>query len=494
MKVNTSPDPRFYQELARQDLSFDQAVAELVDNSISADAHNIEIHLEVSGDVLTLLVADDGHGMALADITDKILRMGGTGQNPGPMNEHGFGLKNSLSRLTEGTRSFLMLTRDDEAQKLGRTYLIKGPLSPDMFVELVGPAETIFWQKNISHLKLDTGTRVSAETSLTFLNTALQRRGRPFQRLDYAHVEALTEHLGVFYRPFLDNQHKLFLKWKNPESSRWMENEIKGLPVPYQGSPHNERIQIEYEGATHDAYYKWGKLNEEDSRTRGHKIYYQGNALTQGIDVKVRKRVILVHQLTELFGLQRHSDMNDLVGELELDDPIFSTVNNKTGLDRNNPVIERLVDLMSSQHLPPHDVRALVFGEAGLRRRIATTLKSATPDGSVQELAPVWTRVGVEVDIVQTVGSKTVIYEIKNRELDPVDVYQLVMYWDAMTVDHTRPFLAKLVSMDDVTPKVRNLITYWNRREDATGKKYNLAFVRGDELIAGGPSTRRRSQ
>lgn len=275
---------------------------------------------------------------------------------------------------------------------------------------------------------------------------------------------------------------------------RWTDIEIRGLGVPYEGSVHNERIQIDYGGSIHDAYYKWGKLDANLSRTRGHRIYYQGNALTQGVDVKVRKRVILLHQLDELFDLMRHADMNEFVGELELDDPIFSTVNNKTGLDRSNPIIEKLIEEMSLRHPPPHDVRALVFGEAALRQRIATTLKAATPDGTVQELAPVWSRVGVQVDIVQTIGSKAVIYEVKSRELDPVDVYQLVMYWDAMIVDGTRPFAGKLVSMEDIPTKVHNLVHYWNRRKDATGRRYYLDFVRADHLIAGGPSTRRRAR
>lgn len=486
-RVDTSPDARFYSELAKQDLTFEQSVAELVDNAISARAMNVEIHLAQINEKISLLVADDGRGIPLEDIEKKVLRMGGTGTNPGSMNEHGFGLKNSLARLTEGNREFTIMTRDSSAA-LGEYYIVRGPLSPEMTVDLARKEEVMFWEGSLTHLGLGTGTRVRALTTATFLNSVLARRGRPFKFLDKEHIDALAEHLGVFYRPFLDSTHKIFVKWTGRDGS-WNEIEIKGLPVPYEGSAHNERLVIQFEGREYEAYYKWGKLDENLSRSR-HKIYYQGNIQTQGIDVKVRKRVVLPHQLTELFGLARHNSMNTLVGELELDDPVFSTVNNKTMMDVNNPLIESLVEEMSTRHLPPHDPRALVFGEAELRKRIAATLRTVTPGGMVQELAVVWSRVGVQVDIIQTIGDSNVIYEVKNRELAPLDVYQLVMYWDALVSDGIRPLVANVVSPEDLPPKLRNLVDFWNSRTDTDGEHYKIEFIRSDSLTAATPSTR----
>src|SRR6266496_2531149 len=97
--VNTAPDARFYTELARQEMNFEHAVAELVDNSISAGARNIEVHLWPEDDqrLINILVADDAHGISLDDIRNRIMRMGGMGGVPGFLNEHGFGLKNSLA-------------------------------------------------------------------------------------------------------------------------------------------------------------------------------------------------------------------------------------------------------------------------------------------------------------------------------------------------------------------------------------------------------------
>jgi len=137
-EIDTSPDARFYEELGRQDMSFEHALAELVDNSISASARNIEIHLRPNddGSSVILKVADDGRGISIDDIATRIMRMGGMGATPGELNEHGFGLKNSLACLTEGARDFTLLTRDQHAVESGNTWIIRGPLRPDMEQEL----------------------------------------------------------------------------------------------------------------------------------------------------------------------------------------------------------------------------------------------------------------------------------------------------------------------------------------------------------------------
>jgi hypothetical protein len=184
--------------------------------------------------------------------------------------------------------------------------------------------------------------------------------------------------------------------------------------------------------------------------------------------------------------------MNDFVGELDLDNPAFGTVNNKTGLDVNNPLVESLLEEMSTRYLPPHDPRALYFSESELRHKIAATLEAATPGGTVQELATVWSRVGVQIDIIQTIGRKHVIYEVKNEELEPLDAYQLRMYWDALVADGLKPFVAKLVSPEEMPAVVRNIVRYINQRKDAAGNKYQFDFVRSDRLLAATPATRRR--
>jgi hypothetical protein len=223
-KIDTSPESSaFYAELGRQDMSFEQALAELVDNSISAGARNVEILLSPREDgFMDIQVADDGHGIDPTQIQNRIMRMGGKGATPGEMNEHGFGLKNSLSCLTGGDRYFRILTRDRKAKEESRIYMVDGPLAKaSLELDLLPKAKLGTWSEGTQHINAGTGTRVLARTTIRYLNTTLPtRQGRPFERLldhnpsGISHTEAITEHLGVIYRKWLDDTHHLFLRYR----------------------------------------------------------------------------------------------------------------------------------------------------------------------------------------------------------------------------------------------------------------------------------------
>jgi hypothetical protein len=501
-KVDTSPEPaQFYRELGRQDMSFEQALAELVDNSISAHANNVDIFLspDDTGTIIDVQVSDDGHGIPEDQIEKRIMRMGGIGSNPGWMNEHGFGLKNSLSCLTGGERYFRILTQDQRAAVQSRVYIVEGPLDKSpLEVDLLKRANMDRWDGERKHLRPGTGTIVLARTTIRYVNTTLPvKPGRPYESLidtaasGVSHIEAILEHLGVFYRKWLDDDHRMFLRYQLEDGKVIHEADVVSKEIPFNGNPNNELIDVVVNGATYKVNYKSGTLNEATRNRNRFKIYYQGNLQTQGVDVVFRKRVILPHQLTELFGLARHNSMNNFVGELVLNDAKFRTLNNKTGLDKHDPATVALVEEMG-HHEPPHSAGAIVYGEAQLRRKIKSQLEATAYGSSAQENAPLWTRVGVEVDIIHTIGKDDFLYEIKNRPAEPLDVYQLVMYWDASVKDGTRPKLGRLVSPELASKPVERLIAYWNGRTDADGRHYNLEFIDVASLLAGSPRTRSR--
>jgi hypothetical protein len=96
--------------------------------------------------------------------------------------------------------------------------------------------------------------------------------------------------------------------------------------------------------------------------------------------------------------------------------------------------------------------------------------------------------VGVQVDIIHDFDRQHVIYEVKNREIEPLDVYQLVMYWDACVRDGHRPTLARLVSSEEPPAWLDEMIDYWNRRKDASGRRYRIEFKQASEFIGGYPT------
>ena len=481
--INTTPETRFYTELGKQDLSFEQTLAELIDNSISADSKNIEVHIIEDGEKIKLVVADDGSGITISDLINRVLRMGAPPSTPGVMNEHGFGLKNSLSRLTEGHRQFTLLTK---ARSDSNFYAVRGPLRGDMKVNRPDRSEKLLWTSNISELSSNSGTRIYAETTLTFLNTTLHKlyeRGRRPTRLEEKQIDVIKEHLGVFYRRWLDNDHKLFLKWKTT-GGKLKKARISAMTIPYKHSPTPSRLVIQEGSNSYEVYYSVGELDKDLSARLGFKIYYQGNQRTQGIDVIFRKRIILPHLLSELFPLTRHNSLNWLVGELVIEDPIFTTFNNKTGLDPNNSIVSKLLEELNDRYVPQSSSGAYNLGEASLRRKIAQALETGNPGSTAQENAPIWSLIGVKVDILhQMSNAEEIIYEIKNEELAPLNIYQLIMYWDGRVADKKRPKLARIVSTENESAMIKKLVKYFNKRKDAGGKPYKIEFVHADKLL-----------
>ena len=87
--------------------SLETAVADVIDNSISADAAEVEIVCDLSAETPTLVIIDNGHGMDSDGIIDA-MRHGGTdprrARSPRDLGRFGLGLKTaSFSQCREVT-------------------------------------------------------------------------------------------------------------------------------------------------------------------------------------------------------------------------------------------------------------------------------------------------------------------------------------------------------------------------------------------------------
>lgn len=490
--VDTTPaDESMFQGFSRQDLKFHQALGELIDNAISGTSDpnrfKIEIHIEKNRDGVDVVVADSGVGISIADLQQKILRVGGKGSRKGKLNEHGFGLKNALCVLTQNESPFHILTRDQEAKDAGLYPKVEGPFRFSPPMQVIAGSE-MEWANNMSICTTDMGTRIYARSSAAYLKSVARGGNPPFDTL----MLRLLEHLGVMYRGYLENSKgEMLLRWRDvsQQTAAWSDDEVKAIPIPYQKAK-EETIPVTYAGKAYSVQYKWGVLDASIAKdsTKGRpyplKMYYQNNQSTQGIDIRVRGRVILPHQMTYLWpGLAPHPESNSFIGELIVDDPVFSTVNNKVQLDPNNPVWEAISEcLQRKDYHPAETVKEAKQNEAGIRRDIQGKLKNIVAGSTVQENVPTWPAVGVSIDIVhRMVNGDEHIYEIKVGAPSPIDVYQMIMYWDARVEEGVRPKLARLVCKNE-SQSVANLIDYWNERKDKGGEQYKLEFKRIDSL------------
>lgn len=491
--VNVSiPEDAYWIGLSKQNMDFHQVIGELIDNSISASGLDrdgdlkpfvIEFNIQRVGNEIRIKVADQGIGISLQDLREKILAPGGKGSNLGPLNEHGFGLKNALCVLTCNELPFRIQTRDNNAIAKNQCYLVKGPFRRAMQVELDDLAN---WNMNLIHVTGDGGTRVFAVTTYHFFNT-LYKRATTFSTL----IVRLIEHLGVMYRGFLGNtSNKLWLRWQDqgedgetPNSSApWEEHRINAISIPYDaGGKKTINLQVSHNGINALAKYEFGLIDKEKTNDDSLgvpyplRIYYKGNIPTQGLDVRFRNRVIAHSLLPEIWhDMARHNDYNKFIGELILDEK-FRSVNNKTNIDPHNPFWEKLLAKMNEnefEYKPQRITRTQT--EETIKSKLKTHLEGLVTGSKATLDHPVWGGAGIKADIVHIKPDSTVdVYEVKAGTASPQDVYQLLMYWDGLVEDGKTVKLGRLVAKS-IPPSVETLITYLNTRRDVRSQPYSF--------------------
>ncbi|OGO03469.1 MAG: hypothetical protein A2Y72_06815 [Chloroflexi bacterium RBG_13_53_26] len=450
MDIDTTADYSFlYDGLSKQSIDFHQALAELVDNAISAkrgDYFTIEILLEAKEEQIQVTVADDGKGISKDELQTTVLRLGGRGASPGLLNEHGFGLKNSLCLLTGNKRPFAIITADHETAALGLQWAVDGPFRPSMQARLAADGR---WLKDLVLCKGSTGTRVSAMTTHDYFRTLYPRA----KNLDIL-ATRLAEHLGVFYRHWLsaDPRNQIWLRWKHG-SSAWRDIVVPAVKLPIKDDQQSFSIDVELDGIKAHGKYTIGAIDE--SKTQGDhppfplEIYYQHTERTQGVDVVVRNKVILTHQLEQLWlGQIRRRERNDFLGELVLEGGNFSTVNNKTDLDPHNPLWLAVKEQLNSRTelLPPK--YSAGRDEVAIRDGLKDLLEQFETGSKAWVNYPVWSGTGVRADIIHEGPNSSWldVYEIKDAPAAPQDVYQLIMYWDGLVNDGKTPRRGRLVA------------------------------------------------
>ena len=113
IKQSTPFAPLLIESMRSLGYSFDTAIADLIDNSVSAKAKNIKILIDPSDDP-QLIIFDDGHGMDSATL-EEALRFGSRGPNE-VRDEHDlgrFGLGLKSASLSQCRRLIVVSKRND---------------------------------------------------------------------------------------------------------------------------------------------------------------------------------------------------------------------------------------------------------------------------------------------------------------------------------------------------------------------------------------------
>lgn len=429
-----------FRGLAKQNLLFHQCIGELCDNAIAATPGGKKFRIDIifhacpgNNDAVDVYVADNCRGMSLEDL-GIALQLGECPTSDNRLNEHGFGLKNALATLSGGNGPWNLWSRK---QGEDQTYHIAGPFTTHMTIDECDqfPQEAF--------LPADLSTLLKVRCKFSFIQT-VQGRGAPSKDLAKLR-DWLLEHLGVLYRGYLEQDRTTYEDSGSIHVS--IENDTtRVFPVHIPiGDMKTKYFDIELAGSVYRLEYRYGALDavKRETLVRGQaaRYYYQGNIPTQGIDIRLGKRVIATRQFETIWKtenresqLSRHNNYNDFTGELlipNLPRGVLTTINNKTDFNLDDADWEKIFDTLNECR-PPKQVREK--SESDLRKKWMQMLRATNPGERITDEHYVWPT-GTRIDVLrETTDGRVIIYEIKVGTGAPIHLYQAKMYWDGLVL------------------------------------------------------------
>ena len=457
-----------FRGLAKQNLLFHQCIEELCDNAIASAKDGVKPLVDIflnpdnaEPSLVDLWVCDNGCGMNLPALKDA-LQLGKEPSSNCRLNEHGFGLKNALATLSGGNGQWNLWTRSSDGTELK----VDGPFSSTIIIQddISFPSEPF--------LPSDCSTIIHVKVKMSFVQT-VQGRGAPTNSLPTLRMW-LIEHLGVAYRGYLElDQATQDTSARISVSINTDRKVVPPVNVPL-GNARTEYFDVFIGETAIRITYRYGTLDEvlRDKllyNTDKAKYYYQKNIPTQGIDIRLGKRVIATRQLETIWKtedgksqLVRHNDYNDFVGEVLIPDVPrgkLSTVNNKTDFNLDDPNWAVIFNELNKIR-PPKNVREM--SESALKKKWIDMLKATNPNDEVTDEHPVWP-VAARIDVLrESIDGSIIIYELKATRGEPIHLYQLKMYWDGLLLGGKQPKEAVLL-VDDYSTALEAMANQMNQ-------------------------------
>ncbi|MFB6200083.1 MAG: ATP-binding protein [Candidatus Nanohaloarchaea archaeon] len=467
----------FFDALSNQPMDFQDALAELIDNSISASIEGpdyfeedqpediapenpdqnfrIQITIIRDGDTVEVIVADSGEGMTFDLIDEHLLSSGDTSQSTGILNEHGFGLKNALSVLTGNNTDsgFKIISRVEENPD--KVTILDGPFPEATLKEKEYEESRELWNEGTETIADPRfGTRIRFETDWSLFQSAYPRAGS-LDKICYG----LREHLGVMYRHFLKTEsNQIVLNWSEKGTEEKGSKEVKPI------FPEFREGEEELEDGTKRDYYEVDKLKVRDEDGQPHtviyrrgivdwdktresynhsnlainsekgkspfRIYYRKNQTTQGLDIVYLGRTINTSLMEEIWdqiptdgegfdSITTHNSYNSFVGELIILSEDFETVNNKIGINPNSELWNDLKQKLNEKEEFHPRKRGDEEVERDKKKRLKTHLQDDETTSNVTEESGD-TKWGVSPDLVRELESgNEYLYELKRGKAKP---------------------------------------------------------------------------
>ena len=446
MSAQTGSDASIFDELANFGMKYHHALAELIDNAVSAaDTNKIKpIEIEVSlrrlksGNVKAC-VKDSSGGIPERVILDKLFKIAGKTKGGTYLNEHGMGFLNVISMAEDHGCAWSIKTATDKSRAKSKAFFAESPYAKT-------GSQSIDDVPFKSYGRV--GTTVCFEVPMDYAGTVSEgKSGANPSTIDTIAAQ-LREHFGVLYRPRLEagelnltiRANSKFIVGAKSYSLVEQVMKLKNFNISIPGMKgHHLKVS--------------GSIGLIPEKVNTQDYYYAGTASSRGVDVRFGDRIIASQVIYDIWGRKGHSTLNRLAGEIHIKankkgTPYPKTRPDKSGIKPHDKLWRSICKQITAQipgkSLPQWTAKSKVKGktEAELQDELKSHLEA--PAGKfgdkkkydVQVNTPVDATSHIAADLVVMpkgkVQSIPLVIECKRDESKPLDVYQLIMYWHSI--------------------------------------------------------------
>lgn len=229
--------------------------------------------------------------------------------------------------------------------------------------------------------------------------------------------------------------------------------------------------------------YRFGEVKESE-----YIKYYKRNQSTSGCEIRINGRLLAFNIFKDIWGIENHPHYNHFLVIINIisDDTrkLPKTKTNKSGIRLGDEKYENLLKWIRSIFpSPPRNLSSTVS-----ERELIEELKSLKEIHLTNKLARierefiVYSNIGcqVKVDLYVFDGSEVWLYEAKKDVAEPINLYQLRMYWDGAVSDGIKPNVGVLIA-SKFPEGVKKLVKELNNSFDLNGNKYNIIMRNWEE-------------
>lgn len=464
--------------LAQAPLHLQNMVAELVDNALAAADSGQKVCVDLSphedgGDLHVLRVWDAGPGISLERLEQDVFKLGHAPAGASHLNEHGFGLKNVIAKAQQlSALPWVFRTRNPSALAARHFYQCKRPYSFDMPIEILDADD---WPPYASP---EVGTICEIVVPMVYMQSVAFGRRGALPRDTGRIMDYLREHLGVLYRGYLEGGIRATAQiltstglgapdHVDPINPDFRSRDTYSFSLTLAGQ------QVSVTGAV-------GLVDRDSPQTKSRLLYYKHAPESQGVDIRVGRRTVATRLISEIWERDRHPSLNGIGGEFVIPGirgVAPPTLNNKTSIDFDSKpwhaIVEGIQQAVPEDKLPHGGGKS----EADLRDELYLHIHGLKRSTHILEKEFDCTH-GIAIDILwdQTpTGGSLDVFEVKKGKAAPIDLYQLVMYWDALVSAGKQPRYGHLVS-NGRTTGVNTLLDFLKTRADSNGNRYDLVL------------------